>query len=808
MSNSPFIFGANGATSLVPGGVTLPASTSGNLQIEPASSTTSYALKMPGAQGGSNTIMSNDGSGNLSWVTGLPAVGSDGQIMKSMNSGYIQSSYYVPNVNYIGNAFAEVNTNGWSTRNWQQTVTITIASPAVFTVSSTTGFYVGMPISFSTTGALPTGLTSGTTYYVFSVDSSTTFKVSSSLGGTVLNTSGTQSGTHTSYPLVPINNSSVSFSGLTFSRNTSSPIRGSADFKLVQTNSTIVAGQALAYAITIDPADQAKVFSIQLDFNASSTFVASSGQTGSDSDLEVALWDVTNSLLIPVSPKVLTANGSNNWTFKGTCQTSSNSTSYALMIYTPTMNSNATGWTFKFTNVYVGPQTIVQGPPVTDFTSYSPTVNAGTFSSLVGQYRRVGDSLELNIIGTYTSGASGLFVFNLPSGLQIDTTKATLWAGIPNGSSSSQGNITTFGTILGTGFFTNGSNVAIGNVWNAVATSSSGISLFSEISSTGGMTADSSRFFTYDSGLGSGHSSLASGSKIVISAKIPILGWSSNTLMSNDANTRVVATEVQSTGTISCTANTAINFPTVNYDLTGSYSSGVFTCPVSGVYEVGVNGLFYSTTTYVQVWKNGSFFAVLTNIASTTQVFNGILQVQCKSGDQLIIIPTVSGSLTSAGGAYFPIAFFKMISGPSAIAATDSINARYYASSTSISGSLTTIAWTTKDYDSTNSMNLSSSGVYTIPVSGKYTVKAQLALSGTFVLNNTTIIEIQKNGTATKDKTQYIAAAITNDSITIEDDVNCLPGDLIRIQVSNSGTSPAIVSSNTRNVFSIFRSGN
>jgi hypothetical protein len=69
MANSPFIFGANGATSLVPGGVNLPGSTSGTLQLQPAASTTSYTLNMPSAQGGANTVALNDGSGNLSWTS-------------------------------------------------------------------------------------------------------------------------------------------------------------------------------------------------------------------------------------------------------------------------------------------------------------------------------------------------------------------------------------------------------------------------------------------------------------------------------------------------------------------------------------------------------------------------------------------------------------------------------------------------------------------------------------------------------------------------------------------------------------------
>lgn len=76
-----------------------------------------------------------------------------------------------------------------------QTVTITIASPAVITTAGTLPSN-GTPVSFLTTGALPTGLSVGTTYYVINA-SGTTFNVSTTVGGSAVNTSGTQSGTQT-----------------------------------------------------------------------------------------------------------------------------------------------------------------------------------------------------------------------------------------------------------------------------------------------------------------------------------------------------------------------------------------------------------------------------------------------------------------------------------------------------------------------------------------------------------------------------------------------------------------------------------
>lgn len=78
-------------------------------------------------------------------------------------------------------------------------ITVTIASPAVFnTVSSVAhGLAVNNIVRFITTGALPTGLSVGVNYYIISAGfSATSFQVSTSLGGSAVNTSGSQSGTH------------------------------------------------------------------------------------------------------------------------------------------------------------------------------------------------------------------------------------------------------------------------------------------------------------------------------------------------------------------------------------------------------------------------------------------------------------------------------------------------------------------------------------------------------------------------------------------------------------------------------------
>lgn len=85
-------------------------------------------------------------------------------------------------------------------QNYQKPCTISIASPAVIT--QTNSFIAGQPIWFNTTGALPTGITPLKDYYVIASGLSTSsFQIAATPGGAAINTSGTQSGSHTCGPI-------------------------------------------------------------------------------------------------------------------------------------------------------------------------------------------------------------------------------------------------------------------------------------------------------------------------------------------------------------------------------------------------------------------------------------------------------------------------------------------------------------------------------------------------------------------------------------------------------------------------------
>lgn len=77
------------------------------------------------------------------------------------------------------------------------TFTVTIATPAVFSLVGH-GLAAGDIVYMKTTGALPTGLAEDTAYYVIATGlTADAFRVSTSLGGSAVNTTGSQSGVHT-----------------------------------------------------------------------------------------------------------------------------------------------------------------------------------------------------------------------------------------------------------------------------------------------------------------------------------------------------------------------------------------------------------------------------------------------------------------------------------------------------------------------------------------------------------------------------------------------------------------------------------
>jgi microcystin-dependent protein len=162
-------------------------------------------------------------------VSGTVVISGDVGISGSLSSSSLtgQIAYFgmkIPPVGWLPCSGAEVSRISYANLfnalvPKSSTVTISITSPAVITWTNH-GLSSGDIIYFTTTNSLPTGLTSITTPYYVSTNglSTNTFQVNSTINvsgvmtSSLVNTSGTQSGTHTAwYAPFGIGNGSTTF---------------------------------------------------------------------------------------------------------------------------------------------------------------------------------------------------------------------------------------------------------------------------------------------------------------------------------------------------------------------------------------------------------------------------------------------------------------------------------------------------------------------------------------------------------------------------------------------------------------------
>ena len=234
---------------------------------------------------------------------------------------------------------------------------------------------------------------------------------------------------------------------------------------------------------------QSKVLTFEIAFKVISGTPVMAG-TSSDT-YAVAIYDVANNAWIQPTGCFSFTQSSGVGIASGTFQASSSMTSFQIAIYNPVAPTGASS--LYFDDLYVGPQAVSWGVPITDWVSYTPTwSSSGTQPSvgngtIQGFWKRVGDTGFYRIIlsvGTTTSLGTGTYIFSIPSGQTFDTTKmsnvgdrtnlgtarildngATLYYGAIEYAAGSQVSIRVFATATGA------NPVSVYNVNNFTATS-------------------------------------------------------------------------------------------------------------------------------------------------------------------------------------------------------------------------------------------------------------------------------------------------------------------------------------------------
>lgn len=711
--------------------------------------------------------------------------------------------------NSIANGGAERGTAGFSKYFDGQTATVTIASPGVFTTSSAHGLAVNDPVSFTTTGALPTGLTAGTKYYVSSVPSSTTFQVASSIGGSSINTTGSQSGTHTFRNYRPLRLSGGTASHLTLSTTTSSPLEGSRSLTIANSGASSALGEGVVYPFTIDAKDKNGVMSISFRHSLSSgTFQAGSmvSSTITDSDLEIYIWDATNGVLIQPSQYILDCGAvvDVQCTFRATFQATS-STSYKLGFHVATTNTSA--WTQKIDSIKVNPAGKGADGRVIAFAVNAATPSGTPTSS-----------------GTISFGAATVDTANAWNGTTTYTFPVGGWYELAtdtiiNGTAST--NVTYSIQIAATG----------GAVCNASDGGSPSQAKFRAACrglylAKAGETAS----VTFvQSNLGSAAWQGASNSFTITRLAGPTSG--------DEGRAVALGANGQPSGTIptSSTPSTVI-FPGSNLvDTHGAYNAttGVYTVPVAGVYSIQalvvINGTSI-TGGQLQITKNSTVQSIIAPAqASASRISMNVTgNVQANAGDTLKIeILNMSGSGHSYLGGVGSLAI-QRVSGPlSSGFASETVAAEY---NSTAGGSVTNNAMTfidfgTKETDTHSAVsgvgsgNTTTSGAgwrFICPYPGRYHVTATAGFAASSVSNMGgagTYIAIYRDGSQYKQGDRFDGQSTGSAGFlqfNVDGVVRCQQGSRIEIGlIQNAGGTTRTLSNSAANVHvEIVRVGN
>lgn len=491
------------------------------------------------------------------------------------------------------------------------------------------------------------------------------------------------------------------------STNTSFPISGNTS---LQVNLTGVLSAGIGFIsdeFRIEEADYAKplTFSFLYKTSVGATNANWSGILGSQT-FGIYLYDVTNSQWVQPSGFL----GMNQTTGVGQVMGSfqTNFTTdfvngqkyrFAVLLLQPTLGTIE----INFDNFFLGKETSTVGTPVTDYIDYTPTCNWSTGYTISGKFRRIGDSLEciVKLVCTGAPLAASETLFSIPSGYTIDTTKLM--------SPSAAGTAPTYGDAIGYDISTTNIYMLRCQYWSTTQ-----VKLYYQSSSTGQETAVTTSL----------PPTWSTNDTIIARFQVPIVGLSSSVQMSNATDTRVVAASYTFPST-AVSANTDIaNIWVSRFDTHGAFvnSTGRYVAPVSGIYRVSFISSKSTAGNSIFVFRNGVSYTGLFSYAIAGGIASGSTTVSLNAGDYLTF--QANGAVTIDGS--FGI---ERMSGPSVVASSETVAARYNATaSQSIGTTATIINFANKTFDTHSSVTTGASWKFTAPISGKYLVSGFITL--------------------------------------------------------------------------------
>jgi len=553
----------------------------------------------------------------------------------------------------------------------------------------------------------------------------------------------------------------------TWTRNTSSPLVATGDFKLTKPASD-VQGTGVYYEFTGENGHKSvkSLFSTLIDSSALD-------------DEDLSFWLVSSSDSFVADFNNISANNPDliagiPRVFKQ-FQFDSSDTDYRLCIHW-----NSTDTTAKdvfFDEIELGPSPVASGAVQLDQRPFdtAPT-GSWTNTTYSGFYSRNGDKMSGTIKGilTGTPAAMDLSV-TLPSGFVIDTAKIPTF---------NQG-----GTSIGTAqLMDNGLKNWTANVRVDNSTT------FGVVSNANGGETNITTPFTW-----------ASGDEFSVSFNdVPIVSWSSDSIMSEDLGQRDIFVSGAGNGAQVVTANVSnITFNEVS-DASGSWTGTTLTAKEN--MNVTYEGMVRATGAVTELGEyiNGTFTKTIgygNTINTTACRFGG--SAKLLKGDTLNIRSATGITLLNSTGSHH-IAISK-IANPQTVLETQRMSARFSSNDGQAVTGTQTLKFENTDFEDGFDY-VAGTGILTANISGRYSIKASVTLQAlTLSATQKVNLIVEKNATTEITGIRTIGNGSSNQyGASISGDIDIIKGDTLNVDIATD-VAGNLSTSNDENYFSIHR---
>lgn len=550
----------------------------------------------------------------------------------------------------------------------------------------------------------------------------------------------------------PVDGIGGGVAGFAISSSTTSPLDGKSS-GLITKDAANRQGCGVSTDFTAKPN---KVYQVKLNYKVTSG-------TYTEDAYKVYIYDIVNNELKEVSP-VFVKNSLLEETYSGVVQTGLG-TSYRLIVHNA--STNAVAVTMKIDEGSVDDQPKAQGSFASDWQTYTNSCSGSwtTNTTYECKMRYVGDSAEFQIKVNLTGAPNAVQLsVNLP--VSVDSAKM----------------VSNFGAVGSSTFQDSGVSSTMGGIQIL-----SGI-VYPYTSTYPGSGVTTTIPFTW-----------GTNDSLTLDFRVPVVGKSSNTTLSNEYLQRKVFAQYKTTGGVtSYGSGQIIKYTSMVEDTHGAYNpaTGLFTCPTNDFFKVTNQFYGVGAYSYNYIGKNGSS-EFTRMVQASASGFPASFTVPCKTGETIGIYNAAAGA-TSVDGSSFNSITIETSSGGTQVVSSEQVNARYVttAGQSFTNGAEIVTGFENKTFDNTNSASGSgTSWKWKCPKTGYPTVNASISMYAGWNTGESLLVSVYKNnslwGSLARNYVtgSWTGVLIANGSIKVQ----CNTGDDLEIRTyQDSGATASM----------------